>query len=80
MDDQASIPASLAAALKEMGVCAAPMRTFLIQKGYFVGHKYHFDGGYAIRSAGENTIEIYDEGGRLLKTVSLEISGGDKVA
>ena len=58
MDDQASIPASLAATLAEMGVCAAPMRTFLIQKGYFVGHKYRFEGGYAIRLAGQNAIEI----------------------
>ena len=48
------------------------MRTFLIQKGYFVGHKYRFDGGYAIRLAGQKAIEIYDGGGKLLKTVSSE--------
>ena len=46
--------------------------TILIQKGYFVGHKYRFDGGYAIRLAGKNAIEIYDDEGKLLKTVSLE--------
>ena len=59
------------ATLAEMGICA-PMRTFLIQKGYFVGHKYRFhDGGYAIRLAGKNEIEVYDDDGKLLKTVGL---------
>jgi hypothetical protein len=63
----------LTATLREMGLCAAPMRTILIQKGYFVGHKYRFrDGGYAIRLVGKNAIEIYDDAGELLKTVSLE--------
>jgi ABC-type Fe3+-hydroxamate transport system substrate-binding protein len=55
-----------------MGICAVSMRTILIQKGYFVGHKYRFDGGYAIRLAGKNAIEIYDDDGKMLKTVSLE--------
>ena len=30
------------------------------------------DGGYAIRLAGKNAIEVYDDDGKLLKTVSLE--------
>jgi len=60
--------------MRKMGLSVAPIRTFLIQKGYFVGHKYRFDGGYAVRRAGENAIEIYDDSGRLLKTVNL----GDK--
>ena len=60
------------ATLREMGVCATPMRTILIQKGYFVGHKYRFHGGYAIRLAGKDAIEIYDGEGKLLKTVSSE--------
>ncbi len=60
------------ATLQEMGICVAPTRTILIQKGYFVGHKYRFDGGYAIRMAGENAIEIYDDEGKLLKAVTLE--------
>ena len=42
-----------------------------MQKGYFVGHKYRIDGGHAIRRAGTNAIEIYDNDGELLKTVSL---------
>ena len=60
------------ATLREMGIGTPPMRTILIQKGYFVGHKYRFDGGYAIRLAGKNEIEIYDDAGKLLKTVSSE--------
>ena len=71
MDEQLTIFDAVAATLREMGLCAAPMWTILIQKGYFVGHKYRFDGGYAIRMAGKNAIEIYDDGGELLKTVSL---------
>ena len=60
------------ASLKEMGINVVPMRTILIKNGYFVGHKHRFhDGGYAIRLAGKNAIEIYDDSGKLLKTVSL---------
>ena len=62
---------SVAATLKEMGICVAPRRTLLIQKGYFVGHKYRFEGGYAIRFAGKSEVEIFDDDGKLLKTVSL---------
>jgi hypothetical protein len=53
------------AALREMGICA-PIRTILIQKGYFVGIKYRFDGGYAVRWVGKNAIEVYDDDGNLL--------------
>jgi len=60
------------AILAEMGICVAPIRTFLIQKGYFVGHKYRFDGGYAIQRIGENAIKVYDDEGKLLKTVNME--------
>jgi len=57
-------------ALRELGICAS-MRTILIQKGYFVGYKYCFDGGYAVRMVEKNAIEVYDDDGNLLKTVSL---------
>ena len=63
---------SVAATLRKMGICAAPMRTLLIQKGYLVGHKYHIEGGYAIRFVGKNEVEVYDDDGKMLKTVSLE--------
>ena len=69
---QTSIHDAVAATLKGMGVRLAPMWTTLIQKGYFVGHKYRFDGGYAVWLIEKNAIEIYDDEGKLLKTVSSE--------
>ena len=63
MDDQPSIYSAVAATLKEMGIRVAPMRTALIQKGYFVGHKYRFDGGYAVWLIEKNAIEVYDDDG-----------------
>jgi len=60
------------ATLAEMGIHVAPMRTILIQKGYFVGHKYRFDGGYAVWLIEKNAIEVYDDEGKLSKTVTLE--------
>ena len=71
---------SVAATLREMGLDAAPTRTILIQKGYFVGHKYRFDGGHAIRLAGKKVIDVYDDDGKLLKTVSPEMDDGEKAA
>jgi hypothetical protein len=68
------------AALSEMGSCVAPMRTILIQKGYFIGHKYCFDGGYAVSLIEKNVIEIYDDEGEVLKTVSLEETGKESAA
>ena len=59
------------ATLREMGILLTPMRSILIQNGYFVGYKFLFDGGYAVRLAGKNAIEVYDDEGKLLKTVSL---------
>jgi hypothetical protein len=72
MEKQASVHDIVAATLNEMGVHLAPMWTALIKKGYFVGHKYRFDGGYAVWLIEKNVIEIYDDSGKLLKTVSLE--------
>jgi len=72
MDEQPSIYSAVAATLKEIGIRLAPMWTALIQKGYFVGHKYRFDDGYAVWLIEKNAIEIYDDEGKLLKTVSLE--------
>jgi len=68
--NECDVPDFVTAILQEMGIEAAPMRTLLIQKGYFFGHKYRFDGGYAIRPAGKNVVEIYDDDGKLLKIVT----------
>ena len=59
MGDQPSIQDVVAAILAEMGVGAAPLRTIIIQKGHFVGHKYRFDGGDVISLTGRNVIEAY---------------------
>jgi len=66
--------------LQEMGIRAAPMRTILIQEGYFVGHKYRFEGGYAVWLIEKNAIEVYDDEGKLLKTGGLEMNDGEKAA
>jgi len=44
----------------------------LMRDGYFVGWKFHYDGGYAIRWAGDDKMEFYDQQGTLLKTVAVE--------
>jgi hypothetical protein len=62
------------AILREMGISTVPMRTLLIQNGYFIGIKFLFDGGYAVQLVGKNGIEVYDDEGTLLKTVALEES------
>ena len=81
MDEGVSGHDFVTATLAEMGVCVASMCMILIQKGYFVGHKYRFhDGGYAIRLAGKNAVEVYDDDGKMLKTVSLEMNDGEKAA
>ena len=69
---QEEVHAPVTATLARMGLCVVPSRTILIQKGYFFGHKYRFEGGNAIRLAGKNAIEIYDDAGELVETVSLE--------
>jgi hypothetical protein len=63
-----------ATTLTEMGLCKAPaafVRTVLTWDGYFVGEKYRFDGGYAAWIAATNVIEVYDDAGKLLKTVAI---------
>ena len=71
MEEGVSVHSFVTATVKEMGINLAPMRTILIQKGYFVGHKYRFSGGYAIQLAGQNVIEVYDDAGTLLKKAAI---------
>lgn len=66
---------AVAAVLAEMGFCSTPtalLRTILIRDGYFVGHKYRFDGGWATWLAKTNVIDVYDNDGKPLKTVTME--------
>jgi hypothetical protein len=46
--------------------------TLVVKDGFFIGHKFHCDGGYAMWGAGWNTVELYDEGGKLLKVVNAQ--------
>ena len=64
----------VAATLAELGIPAPStiIQTMLMHDGYFVGHKFRYDGGYAILWAASDAIEFYDENGNLLKAVGIE--------
>ncbi len=69
-----SIHDLLAATLSELGLPTPTnvFQTMLMKNNHFIGHKFHFDGGFAILRGHNNTIELYDEQGKLLKTVGLK--------
>ena len=73
-----SIHDLVAATLAELGLPGPTnfIQTMLMRDGYFVGHKLRYDGGHAIWRAGGDTIELYDEQGKLLKTVGIETGRG----
>jgi hypothetical protein len=50
------------------------VHTFLIRGGFFAGHKFRFDGGWAVWLTGSQTVEVYAEDGTLRKTVNLGTS------
>ena len=62
-----------AANLSELGlpIPTNSIQTMLLRNGYFVGHKFSYDGGYAIWLASDDTIGFYDEQGTLLKAIAL---------
>jgi hypothetical protein len=68
-----SIHDLLVAALTELGMPTPSdfIQTMLMKDRHFVGHKFCYDGGYAILHAGGNTLALYDDQGRLLKAVAL---------
>ena len=73
MGQARSIQDAVTTALAEMGIAAASLvHTILLRDCHFVGHKFRFDGGYAIWLAETNTVEVYDDGRRLLKKVVIE--------
>ncbi len=62
------------ATFSELGM-PAPIdvcETLLIRDGFFVGHKFHCDGGYAVWGVGWNSVEFYDREGKLLKMVAVK--------
>ena len=73
-----SIQDLLAATLTELGMHAPSdfHQTMLVKDRRFVGHKVRYDGGYAVLRAGGNSLDLYDDHKRLLKTVSLGNENG----
>jgi hypothetical protein len=73
-----SISERVAATLSELGQPAPTdfIQTMLMKDGYFVGWKFRYDGGYAVLRTGGNTIEVFDEQGKLLKIVGAEHERG----
>jgi len=69
-----AIPDLLTTTLTELGLPAPAniIQTMLLRDGHFVGWKLRYDGGHAILRASDNTIELYDEQGTVLKTVAVE--------
>jgi hypothetical protein len=83
MDAPKTIHDMITATLGEMGLASDPaslIRTILLRDRYFVGQKYRFDTGYAVWMAETNVVEVYDDGGKLLKTVALGRSQGGEAA
>ena len=63
------------ATFTELGMLAPTdvCETRVVKDGFFIGQKFHCDGGYAMWGAGWNTVEFYDEGGKLLKMVNAQL-------
>jgi hypothetical protein len=54
--------------------------TLLLKDGYFVGQKFRCEGFQAVLLAGGDEIELYDEGGTLLKTIRVEARDQERAA
>jgi hypothetical protein len=65
----------VAATLAEMGlpVQTRMMLTMLIEDCRFAGHKLSYDRGYAIVQPGGNVLELYDNWGKLLRSVVIGV-------
>jgi hypothetical protein len=70
----------LARTFAELGATGSVIRTILLRDRYFVGHKFRCDGIQAVWLAGGSVVEFYDEGGALVKTVSIETSDEKRAA
>ena len=46
--------------------------SLLVKDGCFIGHKFRYDGGYALWGTGWKTVEFYDEDGKLLNFVAVK--------
>lgn len=78
-----AIQVVVAATLQDAGLLAdeaSLQRTVLVQKGYYVGLKFRYEGGYAVWLAESNEIKVHAENGTLLKSVCLNTTGTAKAA
>jgi len=77
-----SVQEVVAATLSNLGLAvpANIIQIMLLKDGYFVGHKFPYDGGYAIMRVGCDTIEFYTEDGKLLKTTAIEVRADKEAA
>jgi hypothetical protein len=68
-----SISDFVAATLTKLGlpVQTCIMLTMLVRDRRFAGYRFSYDGGCAILRAGDNTLDLYDNWGRLFRTVSV---------
>jgi hypothetical protein len=73
-----SIQDLVVATLIELGMHAPSdfHQTMLVKDRRFVGHKVRYDGGYAVLRAGGNSLDLYDDKARLLKTIVVENENG----
>ena len=51
--------------------------SLVVKDGCFIGHKFRFDGGYAIWGEGWNSVEFYDDAGKLLKMAAVRCPAFD---
>ena len=63
----------VAATLTKLGlpIQTCIMLTMLVRDRRFAGYRFSYDGGCAVLRAGGNTLDLYDNWGKLLRTVSL---------
>jgi hypothetical protein len=68
-----SIGEVLATILNDLGQPAPGyiLKTLLLRDGHVVGHKYRYNGGYAVLQVGSNTIEVFGRNGELLATATI---------
>lgn len=73
-----SISDLVAAALTDVGLPAQTcmILTMLIRDHRFAGHKFTYGGGYAVLWADGDTLDLYDDSGRWLKQVAVEMRKG----
>lgn len=51
---------------------ASFIQTMLMKDGFFVGWKFRYDGGHALLHVNDNTLELFDQQGTMVKTVTIE--------